>query len=219
MPNGNILVIAWEYKSPEDAIAAGRDPSKVGEDGFWPDVVFEIEPVGTDQARRVWQWSSWDHLAQDLDETKSNYMNVAENPQRIDINADHRDDPPMTEAARKRQAELERQMRAAGYTGGDDEEEEEEGDDEDDGGRRGRRRSGDWLHTNSIDYHAQLDLIVLSVRSMNEIWIIDHSTTMEEAAGSKGGRYGKGGDLLYRWGNPQTYGAVSYTHLTLPTRS
>ena len=33
---------------------------------------------------------------------------------------------------------------------------------------------------------------------MNEIWIIDHSINTTEAAGP-------GGDLLYRWGNPQNY--------------
>lgn len=64
----------------------------------------------------------------------------------------------------------------------------------------------DWLHMNAIAYNPVLDQLVLSVPHFNEIWVVDHSTTTEEAAGSVGGRAGKGGDLLYRWGNPAAYG-------------
>jgi uncharacterized protein (TIGR03437 family) len=62
-----------------------------------------------------------------------------------------------------------------------------------------------WNHMNSIDYHPAFDQILLSVRGNSEVWVIDHSTTKAEAAGHTGGKYGKGGDLLYRWGNPQMY--------------
>lgn len=63
----------------------------------------------------------------------------------------------------------------------------------------------DWLHINSIDYNPVLDQIVLSVPYFNEFWIVDHSTTTEEARNNVGGDFGNGGGLLYRWGNPKTY--------------
>jgi hypothetical protein len=68
-----------------------------------------------------------------------------------------------------------------------------------------------WNHMNSIDYNPTLDQIAMSVRGNSEVWIIDHSTTTAEAAGHTGGLRGKGGDLLYRWGNPAAYrsGTVS----------
>ena len=62
-----------------------------------------------------------------------------------------------------------------------------------------------WNHMNGIDYNAQLDQIVLSVRGNSELWVIDHQTTTAQAASHVGGRYNKGGDLLYRWGNPAQY--------------
>ena len=63
----------------------------------------------------------------------------------------------------------------------------------------------DFLHLNAIDYHEELDLIVFSSRKSNEIYIIDHSTTVEEAKTDLGGNYEKGGSFLYRWGNPMVY--------------
>jgi hypothetical protein len=65
--------------------------------------------------------------------------------------------------------------------------------------------NGDWMHINAVNYNPELDQIVISSRTQNEIYIIDHSTTTEEAAGHLGGNSGKGGDFLYRWGNPENY--------------
>ncbi|MCX5684958.1 MAG: SMP-30/gluconolactonase/LRE family protein, partial [Planctomycetota bacterium] len=64
-----------------------------------------------------------------------------------------------------------------------------------------------WNHINGIDYNAALDQVMLSARNQNEVWVIDHSTTTLQAAGHTGGTHGKGGDLLYRWGDPRMYDA------------
>jgi len=73
------------------------------------------------------------------------------------------------------------------------------------------RRHPDWMHSNSMDYLYQpmpmmdIDMIMLSVPYFNEIWIIDHSTTTAQAASHSGGNSGLGGDLMFRWGNPEAY--------------
>ncbi|MFZ4522290.1 MAG: aryl-sulfate sulfotransferase [Bacteroidales bacterium] len=64
-----------------------------------------------------------------------------------------------------------------------------------------------WNHMNCIDYNPALNQIAMSVRGNSEVWIVDHSTTTAQSAGHAGGVHGRGGDLLYRWGNPLTYGA------------
>jgi arylsulfotransferase ASST len=65
----------------------------------------------------------------------------------------------------------------------------------------------DWLHINGVSYNPDKDQIVISSHFMDEFYIIDHSTTTAEAAGHTGGNSGKGGDILYRWGSPENYGA------------
>lgn len=204
LPNGNLILIAWEARTREEAIAAGRDPAQVHEEGMWPDFLVEIEPVLPEGGKVVWEWHAWDHLVQDFDPERSNYGDVTARPERIDINADHRSRPPLSAEQRRLEAERARQMRALGYTGDDEEEHEAQAS----GGPEGRRgRGADWLHTNSVDHHPEHDLLLLSVHGFSEIWVIDHSTTTDQAASSRGGRHGRGGDLLYRWGDPRKYGA------------
>tara|TARA_R110001606_G_scaffold24662_1_gene81294 strand:+ start:561 stop:1901 length:1341 start_codon:yes stop_codon:yes gene_type:complete len=64
---------------------------------------------------------------------------------------------------------------------------------------------GDLMHANAIAYDDVNDVILLSVNYYSEVWAVDHSTTTEEAVGHVGGNFGKGGDLIYRFGNPETY--------------
>ncbi len=66
----------------------------------------------------------------------------------------------------------------------------------------------DWMHMNGIDYNPVLDQIVVSSHQLNEWYVIDHSTTTAQAATHAGGFSGKGGDILYRWGNPLAYSAA-----------
>ena len=63
----------------------------------------------------------------------------------------------------------------------------------------------DWMHMNGIDYNPALDEITFSSHALNEVYVIDHSTTTAQASTHTGGNSGKGGDLLYRWGNPAAY--------------
>lgn len=198
LPSGNVLAIAWERVSRQEAIALGRAPGHVGERGLWPDVVLELRPLPPDGAEVVWEWRAWDHIVQDVFPGRPHYGAIGDHPGRIDVNGDHRDTPPPTEEELRRQRELEEEMAALGYTGGEEEDEEVDAR---------AQRSGDWLHTNAVAYHPALELIVLSTPHFSELWVIDHSTTTEEAASSEGGRWGRGGDILWRWGNPRMHGA------------
>ncbi len=183
LPNGNVLAIAWEQKSAEEAKAAGRRPDLVPEQGIWSEWILELEPRPPNDARIVWEWHVWDHLVQGSDPKAPGYGVPAEHPGRLDVNGD-------SEAPVIDEKELE-QLKALGYVP--------------DNATAEDVRS-DFLHMNSIDYHPRLDQIVVSLPFLGEVWILDHSTTTEVARGSTGGRYGRGGDILYRWGNPRIYG-------------
>lgn len=76
----------------------------------------------------------------------------------------------------------------------------------------------DYTHFNAVDYNAQLDHVMITVRHLSELHVIDHSTTTAEAAGHTGGVSGKGGDLIWRWGNPAVYkqGSVLTKKLFFP---
>ncbi len=160
-----ILAIAWEQKSLDEVIEAGRDTSVLASGELWPDYIFEIDP---ETNAIVWEWHVWDHLIQDFDPSKSNYGVIADNPGKVDINYDF------------------------------------------DGSG-----NADWMHSNALDYDPINAQILLCVPNFHEVWIIDHTTTTAEAATSFGGFGGKGGDLMYRWGNPAVHGAGTAEDQTL----
>ena len=164
LPNGNILILAWEKKLQEEVIQKG----KINHTGvLYIDMIVEIEPQGTNEANIVWEWHLWDHLIQDISPQFENFGVVSEHPELFDINylfLENNEGPSPP--------------------GNDD---------------------PNFVHCNAIHYNELLDQIIITSRRANEIFIIDHSTTSEEAAGHNGGLYGKGGDILYRWGNPMNY--------------
>ncbi|MCY4673481.1 MAG: aryl-sulfate sulfotransferase [Bacteroidetes bacterium] len=167
LPNGNILAIVWDMRDMDEILAAGYNPANLadGQEIILSERIVEFKPILPDSAEIVWQWDSWDHLAQDYAPLLDTYVqNISDHPQRIDVNTSI---------------------------------------------------GGDWLHFNALDYNEELDIIAISASFLNEIWVIDHSTSTEEARGETGGTFGWGGRLLYRWGNPQMYGLGTDSDQTL----
>ena len=184
MPNGNVLMLVFGFKTSEEAIAAGVNPDLLRAEGVRYDYLVEIRPIGSEGGEIVWEWSAWDYIVQDFDPTKENYGDPSEHPELIDIN----------------------------FLGTP---------------QHFHRDAWDWSHINTIDYNPALDQIMLSPRQYNELWIIDRSVSAEDALTRSGGNAGmgntppprtdvlnnkpnnkadKGGALLYRWGNPRSYG-------------
>jgi hypothetical protein len=154
MPNGNVLMISYELKTAAEATQAGCSQNIT----IWSEKIIEVQPTGATTGNIVWEWHIWDHLCQNSNSAKSNYVSsIVNNPQLLNINYN---------------------------------------------------TSKDWMHMNGVDYNPVLDQITFSSHNLNEIYVIDHSTTTAQAASHTGGNSGKGGDLLYRWGNPLAYGAA-----------
>ena len=186
MPNGNVLLIVWDRKTTEEAIAAGRRPEMTGDRHLIVDSLVEIKPTGKTTGEVVWEWHLWDHLVQDFDKSKANFGNVAEHPELVNINFGE-DDLPSVIAAK----DAKDKPKADGSPTA----------------KRPPRINPDYTHFNGVAYNPELDQIAVSVWTFSEFWIIDHDTTTTQAAGHNGGRRGSGGDLLYRWGNPRAYRA------------
>lgn len=151
MPNGNVLVISYDVRTAAEATQAGCSQNIV----IWSEKILEIQQTGPNTGTIVWEWKLWDHLCQNYNSAKDNYVtSISDHPELMNINY-------------------------------------------------GTQK--DWIHMNGIDYNPTLDQITVSSHNINEIYVIDHSTTTAQAAGHTGGNGGKGGDFLYRWGNPAAY--------------
>lgn len=163
MPNGNVLLIAYELKTQAELAAAGGTNTALTT--IWPDKIIEVQPTGATTGNIVWEWHFWDHLVQNVNSNKANYQtSIVNHPELLNIN----------------------------YLS-----------------------QKDWLHCNGVDYNPILDQIVISSHNTNEWYVIDHSTTTAQAASHSGGNSGKGGDFLYRWGNPAAYQATGTKYLNV----
>lgn len=149
LPNGNLLFLAWEKIPAAVAKKAGVNADY----DIYPEKILEVD-LQTKEI--VWEWHSWDHIVQDIKEGVATYGDISQNPNKININYNLRED-------------------------------------------------GDIMHANGLTYDQDNDLLYVSVNFYNEVWVIDHSTATAEAATSQGGKHNKGGDLIYRFGNPETY--------------
>jgi Arylsulfotransferase (ASST)/Secretion system C-terminal sorting domain len=157
LPNGNFLLISYDVRTAAEITAAGSSVSH----SMWLEKIIEVHPTGASTGDIVWEWHVYDHLCQNVDNTKANYVSsIIDHPELLNINYQN------------------------------------------------TAQTQDWMHMNGIDYDAELDQIVFSSHMLNEMYVIDHSTTTAEAAGHTGGNSGKGGDFLYRWGNPASYGGT-----------
>jgi hypothetical protein len=183
MPNGNILAIAWEAKTPDEVLAAGRKPKLTPKAGLWPDKIVEIKSTDDRHGKIIWEWHVWDHLIQDYDSKRANYGKPGNHPELLDFNAKDSIPPLISQDSMNILKKMDRARR----------------------NETPENRGSDVYHFNAIKYNAELDQIAFSSPFLSEIFIIDHSTTTKEAAGHIGGRWEKGGDFLYRWGNPENY--------------
>eukprot|EP00929_Paragymnodinium_shiwhaense_P014834 TRINITY_DN122800_c0_g1_i1.p1 TRINITY_DN122800_c0_g1~~TRINITY_DN122800_c0_g1_i1.p1 ORF type:complete len:504 (-),score=34.78 TRINITY_DN122800_c0_g1_i1:58-1455(-) len=173
LPNGNVLVLCWEKKSKEEALAAGRLPELIPDGEVWNNLVIEVRPdksrCGADEVAR---WSQWDYLVQDFDASKANYVeDFSKHPHKYDINFC----PPGGKAQARNGGLAPGAHEASGLAvfGG-----------------AGKTGECDWLHVNGISYtekgrHA---FVILSYNTPSEVVILEWPPS------DKG--------ILYRFGNP-----------------
>ena len=55
LPNGNVLILATERIDQTECLQNGRDPNKLVDGELWPEMIIEVEPIGLDSGRIVWE--------------------------------------------------------------------------------------------------------------------------------------------------------------------
>ncbi len=179
LANGRILTIAYEKITKEDCVAAGLPNTHVSVIGG------DVPPAGTTRCNTV--TSSEDNVVTGVNEwiVTEHLIEVKPNYQKWDKSTitwewhlfDHL----------LKQAHLD-----AGLTAADHPE-------------LWDPRNG-WANFNSLDYHPNYNQILIGCNACNEIFVIEKTGSTKTARMHEGSRYGKGGDFLYRWGNPANYG-------------
>ena len=89
LPNGNVLMIALDVKTASEGTLAGASFSILR----YSDKIIEVHPTGPTTGTIVWEWKQWDHLCQDYNPAKNNYVtSISQNPQLININYNNSSD-------------------------------------------------------------------------------------------------------------------------------
>ena len=83
LPNGNVLLTAWEVKTPAELQAAGKSSTS----DKWPTHIVEVQQDGAG-GKIVWEWHIGDHMIQDVDAAKPNFGVVADHPELMNLNVD-----------------------------------------------------------------------------------------------------------------------------------
>ena len=71
LPNGNILMIAWEIISLEDAYDLGRDPETLVSSDLYDEFIYEVNPNTNDI---VWEWKASNLLIQTFKTIAPNWV-------------------------------------------------------------------------------------------------------------------------------------------------
>jgi hypothetical protein len=184
MPNGNTLLLGFESKSQEEALAKGRKPGtfpdeviphgpegpptggkneEPGEDAppppkpithFWPDFVREVD----EKCNVVWEWHAWDH--------------IGEGPDKLDINFKLPD--PLG----------------------------------------GPYPNFDWTHFNTVSYIPETDQILLNSRNFSEFYLVSYKTGKIEYRWGNPSAYGGGKrPEWYDDGDQKVFGSHHVTRL------